>query len=57
MSESVQLTGFYGRQALRCRLMARRAAGTQAVALTHLAEEYERAARTGTSGGVGLHAE
>ena len=50
MPGSVQLNGFYSRQALRCRLMARRSSGSQAAAIISLAEEYERAAAELRSG-------
>ena len=44
MPEATELSGFYGRQALRCRLLAQHATGTQAVAINSLADKYERTA-------------
>jgi len=44
VSEVMELNGFYSRQALRCRLLAQHATGTEAVAINSLADKFERTA-------------
>ena len=44
MSETMEQNGFYSRQALRCRLLALHATGTEAAAINNLADKFERVA-------------